>query len=117
MPTISGGIPRGRDPGRSKERTMKARWLAIVMVSLAPAMTGSTMASGARGPAGAQGCATPSFAPHTDYAVGNTPATVAVGEFNGDGWQDLAAANRDSDNVSVLLGNGDGAFQPAVNFG
>ena len=32
------------------------------------------------------------------------------------GKVDLAAANRDSDNVSVLLGNGDGTFQAQQTF-
>jgi hypothetical protein len=42
---------------------------------------------------------------------------VAVTDFNGDGIQDLAVANWGSNNVSVLLGNGDGSFQAALNFG
>ena len=37
-------------------------------------------------------------------AVGSGPASVAVGDFNGDGRQDLAVANLGSDNVSILLG-------------
>jgi ornithine cyclodeaminase/alanine dehydrogenase-like protein (mu-crystallin family) len=40
-----------------------------------------------------------------------------VGDFNGDGVQDLAVANEAFDNVSVLLGNGDGTFQGPQNFG
>ena len=36
--------------------------------------------------------------------------SVAVGDFNGDGKQDLAVANVDSNNVSILLGNGAGSF-------
>ena len=42
---------------------------------------------------------------------------MAVGDFNGDGKADLAVANYNSNNVSVLLGNGNGTFQAAVNYG
>src|ERR1039458_9200554 len=47
------------------------------------------------------------------FAVGARPYSVAVGDFNGDGNPDLAAANLDSDNVTVLLGNGSGGFTAA----
>ena len=46
--------------------------------------------------------------------VGNGPISIAVGLFDGDNFQDLAVANRDSNNVSILLGNGDGTFDPAT---
>jgi hypothetical protein len=36
-----------------------------------------------------------------------------VGDFNGDGKLDVAVAHFYSNNVTVLLGNGDGTFQPA----
>ena len=49
--------------------------------------------------------------------VGAYPYSVAIGDFNGDGRPDLAVANVDSNTVSVLLGNGDGTFQAAVNYG
>jgi hypothetical protein len=42
---------------------------------------------------------------------------VTVADFNGDGKLDLAVANNRSNNVSILLGNGDGTFQPAVEYG
>ncbi len=39
-----------------------------------------------------------------------------VGDFNGDGWPDLAVANYFSNDISVLLGSGDGTFRVARNF-
>ena len=60
-----------------------------------------------------------SFQAAQDFAAGDTPVFVAVGDFNGDGVEDLAVANLDvsSNNVSVLLGIGDGSFQTAQDFG
>ena len=61
------------------------------------------------------------FKPVQSYTVGTNPAAVAVGDFNGDGKVDLAVVNSgdssssDNGGVSVLLGNGDGTFQPATN--
>jgi PKD repeat protein len=46
-------------------------------------------------------------------AVGDFPASVVVGDFNGDGKQDLAVANQAASNISILLGNGNGGFSPA----
>jgi hypothetical protein len=42
---------------------------------------------------------------------------VFAADLNGDSDTDLAVANRHSDNVSILVGNGDGTFQRAGNFG
>ncbi len=48
--------------------------------------------------------------------VGSSPVHVSVGDFNGDGIPDLAVANSGSNTISILLGKGDGTFQPAVNY-
>ena len=45
-------------------------------------------------------------------AVGTTPYSVVVGDLNGDGLLDSVAGNSRDNTVSVLLGNGDGTFQP-----
>jgi len=45
--------------------------------------------------------------------VGNFPEAVKIGDFNGDGIQDLAVANAKDNTISVLLGNGDGTFTEA----
>ena len=48
--------------------------------------------------------------PGQEYQVGDFPRSFTTGDFNGDGVTDLATANNNSDNVSVLLGEGEGAF-------
>jgi hypothetical protein len=55
------------------------------------------------------------FLPPVSYAVGKSPGSVAVADFNGDGNLDLVMANGDG-TVSVLLGKPDGTFQPAQNY-
>jgi hypothetical protein len=46
------------------------------------------------------------------FPAGSFPKAAVTGDFNGDGRLDLAVANLASNDVSVLLGNGDGTFQP-----
>ena len=45
--------------------------------------------------------------------VGESPRSLAIGLLNEDSDLDIAVANSISDNVSVLLGNGDGTFSEA----
>ena len=49
--------------------------------------------------------------PFVTGVAGGTPEGVTVGDFNGDGIQDLAVANPGSNQVSILIGNGNGSFQ------
>ncbi|MGC9946157.1 MAG: FG-GAP-like repeat-containing protein, partial [Bryobacteraceae bacterium] len=64
------------------------------------------------------------FQPQVSYAVGAEPFSVAVADFNGDGTPDLAVSNSiciyesacGPGTVSILLGNGDGTFQPDVEY-
>ena len=56
------------------------------------------------------------FPAAANYNVGSLPVVVAVEDFNGDGKKDLAVANAFSDNISILLGNGNGTFQSAVDY-
>jgi hypothetical protein len=48
--------------------------------------------------------------------VGQASVAVAVGDFTGNGILDLAVANAASNTVSVLLGNSNGTFAPAVHY-
>jgi len=64
------------------------------------------------------------FQPNVEYQVGVGPIWVALGDFNGDGYIDLAVGTScggdpsceddPSDMLSILAGNGDGTFQPQV---
>jgi hypothetical protein len=65
-----------------------------------------------------------SFQALTEYAVGIQPppfpgsgiGVVAVGDFNQDGKADVVAADLRDATVYILLGNGDGSFQPAISY-
>ena len=62
------------------------------------------------------GPGTSTFLPRQTYEVGHEPLGVAVGDFNGDGFADLAVTNQPDNTISVLLGNGDGTFQPQQKY-
>src|SRR3954462_8094774 len=61
-----------------------------------------------------------SFSPAASFPVGANPQAVATADFNNDGKLDLATSSYDDatgdGSVSVLLGNGNGSFQPARTF-
>jgi hypothetical protein len=52
-------------------------------------------------------------APGSPFAAGTRPRSITTGDFNGDLRADLAVANENSGNVTILLGAGGGAFAPA----
>src|SRR4029453_3869761 len=54
--------------------------------------------------------------PAQNYATSGSPVWIVVGDFNGDGERDLVTGNGVgppywNDEISTLLGNGDGSFQ------
>ncbi|MFZ4524514.1 MAG: FG-GAP-like repeat-containing protein [Chlorobium sp.] len=57
-----------------------------------------------------------SMAAKVDYTVGDAPVSVIFADVNGDSKADLVVVNEGSDNVSVLLNNGDSTFAPKVDY-
>jgi hypothetical protein len=62
------------------------------------------------------------FAPRVDFAAGDGPQSVAIGDLDGDGQPDLAVANYNSGTISVFRNLGVGvdittnSFAPKVDF-
>lgn len=60
----------------------------------------------------------PTFLAPTSFAAGTNPAQLAVADFNGDGKSDVAIVNNTlaGTTVGIMLSNGDGTFQPTVDY-
>jgi uncharacterized repeat protein (TIGR01451 family) len=58
----------------------------------------------------------PAFQPPTPISTGGTPSAIVTDDFNEDGNEDIAITNSASNNVGVLLGNGDGTFAAPANY-
>ncbi|MGA2169340.1 MAG: Ig-like domain repeat protein [Terracidiphilus sp.] len=61
------------------------------------------------------GDGTGKFTPGTDIALGNSPASIALGNLTGSGL-DLVVSRSTDNTVAVLHGNGDGTFRAAVPY-
>ena len=46
-----------------------------------------------------------------DVAIGDRPIALDLGDFNGDGHDDIVTANQDGDSITILTGDGSGQFQ------
>ncbi|MEG4215049.1 DUF4347 domain-containing protein [Microcoleus sp. Pol14C6] len=60
-----------------------------------------------------------SFSKATNFSAGfsptATPLSIGTGDFNGDGFPDLAVINLNSRDISILLGTGTGSFGTPTN--
>lgn len=55
-----------------------------------------------------------SFAPYAGYEVDDDPWDIAVADFNGDTWPDIATTNIAADTISLLLNRQNGTFGASV---
>jgi hypothetical protein len=78
-------------------------WLAFVLITASAVVVRRTVGA-------------PLSTTAEGFGVGIDPVSVAVGDLNHDGIADLVTANRGSNTVSVLLGNGDGSFGAKQDF-
>jgi uncharacterized protein (TIGR03437 family) len=60
------------------------------------------------------GAGTFTAAPGSPFSAGFTPMAIVVKDFNKDGNPDLAVVNQQSNNVTILMGNGTGGFAAAT---
>ncbi|MBI4209226.1 MAG: VCBS repeat-containing protein [Deltaproteobacteria bacterium] len=56
------------------------------------------------------------FGQAREFKVGDDPDDVAIGDVNGDGLLDILTTNAGSNDVSVLLGLGEGEFKDPVRY-
>ncbi len=74
--------------------------------------------AGCGGDSGTQPSTQSLFGPPTNYPVGYQPVSVFSSDLDGDGDNDLALVTwgSNTDNLSVLLNNGDGTFADKVDY-
>lgn len=59
------------------------------------------------------GITSPMVASNSHFPVGTAPGSVEITDLNGDGKPDIIVANEQSNNVTILLGDGKGGFTQA----
>jgi VCBS repeat protein len=63
----------------------------------------------------AAGCPTPTFEVAHTLETAHGITFIEAADFNGDGKSDLVLVNEQDESVSIFIGGGDGAFQPALS--
>jgi type II secretory pathway component GspD/PulD (secretin) len=109
-PLINYGV--GNSPAFVTAGSLRANSISDLIVANSADNTVSVLLGNGDGTFGAQ----------TTFPTGTSPVWIASGQFNNsstaanfDNILDLAVANKAANTVSILLGKGDGTFQPRVD--
>ncbi len=78
--------------------------------SVAATFTGGAVSTGVD----FQSCRGTMYLSPTKMVAGTRPVAIATGDFNGDNKLDIVVVNQGDNNVTILLGNGDGTFTAAA---
>jgi hypothetical protein len=91
------------------KRSATVALLLIITIGLASCGSDSTSPL----PAANQEPHVPSFDEHADYAAGDYPYALASSDFDGDGTDDIAVANKAGSFITILINDGNAVFQAA----
>jgi len=99
--TFQAGVPYST--GSSPQHLTVADFNGDGVADLATADCGPACSQGSSGVSVLLGYGNGTFQFPLQFPAGTSPFAVVGGDYNGDGKADLAVANRDSNNVSILL--------------
>jgi len=93
------------------------RFSATIAAALGDRITVAVVdAAGNPGPARLAITVQKMFQTARPFAAGNAPSSVTVARVNSDSHGDIVTANQNANNITILLGNGDGTFRAAQPF-
>ncbi|MEW6682244.1 MAG: FG-GAP-like repeat-containing protein [Nitrospirota bacterium] len=105
-----------REHEGARERTISPCCPSVRVLQYGSRFLGVVVAVGFMFPLAASSAETVSFAPAVNFATGEGPQAVAVGDLTQDGKPDLIVVNGSGNSVSILCGNGTGSFGAPTHF-
>lgn len=92
--------------------TLCAVVILLLFMASAPAHRGEAAATASSGADASDLC----FAEHLERDAGDTPRTICAADLDGDHDLDLAVTNQGGNDISILVGDGDGTFLAPAHY-